>query len=107
MKGMILLITPSARIKECAATLQSGTGQPVDVAASLQEAGSRLREREYAAVIVDQFLVEAELREDVTAMLLSSDLALAVPGLPISAMEKLRSVHELACHLRTKLSGSE
>jgi hypothetical protein len=45
MKGMILLITPSARIKECAATLQSGTGQPVDVAASLQEAGSRLRER--------------------------------------------------------------
>jgi hypothetical protein len=61
MKGMIPLITSSARIKECAATLQSGTGEPVDVAASLQqEAGRRLRERAYATVTVDQFLVEVE-----------------------------------------------
>jgi hypothetical protein len=49
----------------------------------------------------------SELREDITAMLLSCDLALAVPGVPISAMEKLRSVHDLACHLRTKLGGCE
>ena len=162
---MILLITPSARIKECAHSLQSGTGRTVDVAATLQEASCKLREREYAAVIIDQFLVEAEpdesdqilqhmesafpvyvnfaisgidrvvrdtktalarrqreelvarrsaeraiwseLREDVTAMLLSCDLALAVPNVPTSALEKLRSVHDLACQIRTRLAGAE
>lgn len=165
MKDMILLITPSARIQECAHSLQSGTRRAVDIAATLQEAGSRLREREYAAVIVDQFLVEAEpdesdqmlqhlgsaipvyvnfaisgidrvvrdtktalarrqreelvarqsaeraiwseLREDVTAMLLSCDLALAVPNVPTPAVDKLRSVHDLACHIRTRLAASE
>ena len=60
---MILLITPSARIKECAQSLESATSHPVHTATSLQEAGSRLREQEYAAVIVDQFLVEAEADE--------------------------------------------
>jgi len=165
MKGMILLITPSARIRECAQSLQSGTGRAVEVAATLQEAGCKLREREYAAVVIDQFLVEAEpdesdqilqhlgsaipvyvnfaisgidrlvretktaltrrqreelvarrsaeraiwseLREDVTAMLLSCDLALAVPHVPTSAVEKLRSVHDLACQIRTRLAGAE
>ncbi len=163
--GMILLVTPSARIKECAHSLQSGTGRPVELAGTLQEAGCKLREREYAAVIIDQFLVEAEpdesdqtlqhlgsaipvyvnfaisgidrvvrdtktalarrkreelvarqsaeraiwseLREDVTAMLLSCDLALAVPNVPPPAVEKLRSVHDLACQIRTRLAGSE
>ena len=162
---MILLITPSARIKECAHSLQSGTGCSVEVAATLQEAGCRLREREYAAVVIDQFLVEAEpdegdqilqhlgsaipvyvhfaisgiervlretkaalarrqreelvarrsaeqaiwseLREDVTAMLLSCDLALAIPGVSGPAAEKLRSVHDLACQIRTRLAGAE
>ena len=165
MRDMILRITPSARIKECAHSLQSGTGSAVEVAASLQEAGCQLREREYAAVVVDQFLVEAEpdesdpilqhlgsaipvyvnfaisgidrvvretktalarrtreelvarqsaeraiwseLREDVTAMLLSCDLALAVPNVPTPAIEKLRSVHDLACQIRTRLAGGE
>ena len=60
---MILLITPSARIKQGAHSLQSGTGSAVEVAASLHEAGCQLREREYAAVVVDQFLVEAEPEE--------------------------------------------
>jgi hypothetical protein len=165
MKDMILLITPSARIQECAHSLQSGTGCAVDIAVTLQQAGSRLREREYAVVIIDQFLVEAEpdesdqilqhletaipvyvnfaisgidrvlrdtksalarrkreelvarqsaeraiwseLREDVTAMLLSCDLALAVPGMPPPVLDKLRSVHDLACQIRTRLAGSE
>jgi hypothetical protein len=165
MKDMILLITPSARIQECAHSLQSSTGRAVDIAATLQESGSRLREREYAVAIIDQFLVEAEpdesdqilqhlgtaipvyvnfaisgidrvvrdtktalarrqreelvarrsaeqaiwseLREDVTAMLLSCDLALAVPGMPTPALDKLRSVHDLACQIRTRLAVSE
>lgn len=165
MRGMVLLITPSARIKQCAHSLQSGIGLAVEVAVSLQEAGCRLREREYAAVVIDQFLVEAEpdesdqilqhlgsaipvyvnfaisgmdrvvrdtktalarrqreelvarqsaeraiwseLREDVTAMLLSCDLALAVPNVPTSAVEKLRSLHDLACQIRTRMAGAE
>src|ERR1700740_1569362 len=60
MRDVILLITPSAPIKECAHALQSGTGRAVEVAATLQEAGCKLREREYAAVVIDQSLVEAE-----------------------------------------------
>jgi len=165
MRGMILLITPSARIKECAQSLESATSHTVHTATTLQEAGSRLREQEYAAVIVDQFLVEAEadeserivqhfgtatpvyvnfaisgiqrvvrearaalarrqredqvarqsaeravwneLREDVTALLLSCDLALAVPGVPGPVAEKLRSVHERACHIRGRLGTPE
>lgn len=165
MKGMILLITPSARIKDCAQTLESATNHPVHTATSLQEAGSRLREQEYVAVVIDQFLLEAEpdeseqilqhietavpvylnfaisgiprvvretrtalarrqreeqvarqsaeravwneLKEDVTAMLLACDLALAVPDVPVPAAEKLRSVHDLAFHIRERLARLE
>lgn len=165
MKGMILLITPSARIKECAQTLESATNDPVHTATSLQEAGSRLREQEYVAVVIDQFLLEAEpdeseqilqhietavpvylnfaisgiprvvretrtalarrqreeqvarqsaeravwneLKEDVTAMLLACDLALAVPDVPVPAGQKLRSVHDLAFHIRERLARLE
>jgi hypothetical protein len=162
---MILLITPSARIKECAQSLESATNHSVHIATSLQEAGSRLREQEYAAVVIDQFLMEAEpdesepilqhietavpvylnfaitgiprvvretrtalarrqreehiarrsaeravwseLREDVTALLLACDLALGVPHVPVPAVEKLRSVHDLAFHIRERLAGLE
>ena len=165
MRGMILLITPSARIKECAQALESSTNHPVHTATSLQEAGSRLREQQYAAVVIDQFLLEAEpdeseqilqhietavpvylnfaisgiprvvretrtalarrqreeqvarqsaertvwneLKEDVTAMLLACDLALAVPDVPVPAAEKLRSVHDLAFHIRERLARLE
>lgn len=165
MKGMILLITPSARIKDCAQTLESATNHPVHTATSLQEAGSRLRAQEYVAVVIDQFLLEAEpdeseqilqhietavpvylnfaisgiprvvretrtalarrqreeqvarqsaeravwneLKEDVTAMLLACDLALAVPDVPVPAAEKLRSVHDLAFHIRERLTRLE
>jgi len=60
MKGMILLITPSVRGQECAGAVQAATGLPTQVACSLQEAASKLRGEEYSAVIIDQFLLEAE-----------------------------------------------
>jgi hypothetical protein len=41
----------------------------------------------------------SELKESVTAMLLSCDLAPAV--------EKIRSMHELACQIRAHLAASE
>jgi len=57
---MILLITPSARAQECAAALLTSTNLPTDVAPTLQAAVGKLREQEYAAVVLDQFLMEVE-----------------------------------------------
>lgn len=56
---MILLITPSARAQECALAIQQATTETVQIAASLQQATTQLRSSEYAAVVIDQFLVEA------------------------------------------------
>ena len=164
MKGMILLITPSVRSQECAQAIQAATGRPTHAASTLQEAGSKLREQEYLAVIIDQFLLEAEpddsdqmlqhlgtaipvyvnfaisgvervvreirtalsrrqreeqvarrsaeqamwseLKESVTALLLSCDLALSVPGVPTPAADKLRVMHDLACQIRERLGAS-
>lgn len=57
---MILLITPSARAQECAHAIQQATTENVQVASTLQQAATQLRGSEYAAVVIDQFLVEAE-----------------------------------------------
>lgn len=165
MKDMILLITPSVRGQECAQAVQAATGHPTYAASTLQEAGSKLREQEYTAVIIDQFLLEAEpddseqilqhlgtaipvyvnfaisgiervvreirtalsrrqreeqvarrsadqamwseLKESVTALLLSCDLALSVPGVPAPAADKLRGMHDIACQIRERLGVSE
>jgi hypothetical protein len=45
----------------------------------------------------------SELKESVTALLLSCDLALAIPGVPTPAAEKLRAMHDLACQIRQRL----
>jgi hypothetical protein len=161
---MILLITPSARSQECAKAVQTATGRPTYAVSTLQEAVSKLREEEYSAVIIDQFLLEAEpddseqmlqhlgmaspvyvnfaicgiervlreirttlsrrqreeqvarrsaeqaiwseLKESVTALLLSCDLALSVPGVPPPAADKLRAMHDLACDIRERLGAS-
>ena len=126
------------------------TGQPAHIAASLQDAAGKLRSEEYAAVVLDQFLLEAEpdeserilqhlgtsvpiytnfaiigvervlreirtallrrhreeqlarqsaaqalrneLKETVTAMLLSCDMALRVAGMPEAAAEQIRTI---------------
>lgn len=162
---MILLVTPSSRRQECAQAIQAATDQPCDVAATLAAAVSHLRAQDYSAVVVDQFLLEAEpdegdqmlqhlggafpvyvncaisgvervvrearsalrrrqreeqiarhsarqaiwsdLKENVTAMLLSCDLALAAPELTGSVAEKIRAVHDLAAQMRTRLEASE
>ena len=112
---MILLITPSARIKECAHSLQSDTGRTVNFAISgidrivrdTKTALARRQREELVARRSAERAIWSELREDVTAMLLSCDLALAVPNVPTSALEKLRSVHDLACQIRTRLAGAE
>jgi|SRR5450756_2352191 hypothetical protein len=158
---MILLVTPSERAPECAAALHEATGEGIVVAESLARAATLLRTECYLAVVLDQYLLEAEPHEaettlehlgtaipvqlnlaisgmerlvrevraavqrrqreelrarqaaigrlhselngTVTALLLSSELALETPGLPAAAAEKLQSVHELVKKLRRQL----
>jgi hypothetical protein len=45
----------------------------------------------------------SELKETVTALLLSCDLALSVPVVPKPAAEKIKVMHDLACEIRTRL----
>jgi hypothetical protein len=73
---MILLVTPSERGKDCAQVLQGATGHPTHVANTLQTAISSLRAEEYAAVVIDQFLLETEPDE---CDLVLRHLASAVP----------------------------
>jgi hypothetical protein len=57
---MILLITPSARAKDCAQALHEATSETMQMASSLRDAAVQLRAQEYSAVVVDQSLLEAE-----------------------------------------------
>ncbi len=162
---MILLVTPSERASECAAALHEATGEGVAVAESLPQAATLLRTECYLAVVLDQYLLEAEPHEaettlehlgtaipvqvnlgisgmerlvrevraavqrrqheevrarhaaigklqsemngTVTALLLSSELALETPGLPPAAAEKLESVHALVKRLRKQLETQD
>ena len=161
---MILLVTSSVRAGECAAALNQATGERVGVAESLARAATLLRAECYLAVVLDQYLFEAEpgaveatlahlgtampvqvnlgisgmerlvrevreavqrrereevgarkvvldrmhgeLNGTVTALLLSSELALGAPGLPAAANEKLQAVHELVQKLRRQLEAA-
>jgi len=47
-----------------------------------------------------------ELKDTVTAILLSCEMALQVPNLPGAAAIKMRSVCELAQEVRVKLDGA-
>ncbi len=49
--------------------------------------------------------LRTELNEAVTGILLSSELALANPGLPGTAAAKIRSVYELAMSIRERLGS--
>jgi hypothetical protein len=162
--SMILLITPSARGQECAATLKDATGEETHWAENLSQAVARLREQTYSAVVLDQFLMEnephesdqvlehlgtafpvyvnfavsgmerllrevrsalhrrkreetqarraveqqlrSEVCESLTAMLLSCELAMAVPEVPVSAAEKIRLIDNLARDMRLRLGAN-
>lgn len=59
-ESMILLITPTAKVQECANSIVEATDEKVQVAGSLRHAASQLRAQEYSAIVIDQSLVEAE-----------------------------------------------
>jgi len=52
-------------------------------------------------------LLHNELTGTITALLLSSELALETPALPSEAAERLLSVHDLVTKLRKQLEASE
>ena len=49
--------------------------------------------------------LHSELNGTVTALLLSTELALETEDLPLAALEKIQSVHELVMKLRRQLKG--
>ena len=59
---MILLVTTSARGRECAAALDCGTGHKTQVAATVPQALGHMQTAEYEVLAIDQSLLEADLR---------------------------------------------
>lgn len=70
-----------------------------EVRAALQRRQREELRARYAAI----GRLHSELNDTVTALLLSSELALGASGLPPAASEKLRLVHELVEKLRRQL----
>jgi hypothetical protein len=57
---MILLVTPSARVQDCAEVLAQAANEQVQIAGTLQQAITQLRRQEFSAAVIDQWLLEAE-----------------------------------------------
>ncbi|MGB7601586.1 MAG: hypothetical protein WBM24_14845 [Candidatus Sulfotelmatobacter sp.] len=99
---MILLITPSARGPECAATLNESTGNETHWAENLQQAMARLREQTYSAVVMDQFILENEPGES-DQVLEHLDTAFPVYiNFAVSGMERLVREVRSALHRRKR-----
>ncbi|HZR58585.1 MAG TPA: hypothetical protein VFA74_17075 [Terriglobales bacterium] len=99
---MILLITPSTKSQECARALSEATTETVNVAATLREAAAQLRAAEYSAVIVDQYLMEAEPDES-EIVLQHMDMAIPVyVNFAISGIERIVRELRAALHRRKK-----
>jgi len=65
----------------------------------------RKREEIQARQCVEQ-QIRSEMFESITALLLSCELAMAVPGIPSPAVEKIRVIDDLAHDLRQKLGAN-
>jgi len=65
----------------------------------------RKREETSARHAVEEQM-RSEMRETLTVMLLSCELAMAVPGVPVPAAEKIRAIDNLARELRVRLNAS-
>src|SRR5579864_8330198 len=63
----------------------------------------RRRREESAARLAVEDQMRSEMRETLTAMLLSCELAMSVPNVPAPAVEKIRSIDNLARELRLRL----
>jgi hypothetical protein len=99
---MILLITPATRAQDCAKAIEEATGEPVQVAATLQQAISHLRAAEYLAVVIDQSLVEGAPDESERVL---QHIEMATPvfvNFAISGIERVVRELRSALQRRTK-----
>ncbi len=72
----------------------------------IREVKNALRRNEEArlvAIRAAESLLRSEIRDAVTGILLSTQLALKVPELPIDAEQKMKSVCNLATQIRSRL----
>lgn len=162
---MILLIWSSDRAQDCARAIERAFQRQVRVVSDLQQACEHLQSEEYSAVLVDQWITEAEpgqadflfhhlgtaapvfvnfgisgverivrelraalnrrgretmlarhnarialrneLKDEVTALLLSCGIALSEPGLDETTLARLRMIDEVANKIKEKLTISE
>jgi hypothetical protein len=65
----------------------------------------RLREETSARRAVEEQM-RSGMRETLTLMPLSRELAMAVPGVPVPAVEKIRAIDNLARELRVQLNAA-
>src|SRR5262249_15762283 len=99
---MILLITPSAKLQQSPKDLGEASSEVMQVAPSLHQAAAQLRADEYSAVVLDQFLMEAEPEE---SELVLQHIGTAIPvyaNFAISGLDRI--VRELrgALHRRKR-----
>ncbi len=76
----------------------------------IREVRAALQRRQHEEVGARQAAIctlYSELNGTITALLLSSELALETAGLPAAAAEKLQSVHELVKKLRRQLESAD
>ena len=98
---MILLVTASSRAKECAAALEQGTGHKTQVAGSVPQAVTKLRNAEYETLAIDQSLLEADFPA------LDTLLNHAGTALPIYVNLSLHSVERVVHEAQVALRLSE
>jgi hypothetical protein len=75
------------------------------IARELRLALRRHRESRMIAIRAAESLLRSEIRDAVTGILLSTQLAMRTPEMPTDAMEKLTSVCQLANNIRTRLES--
>lgn len=93
-----------------------GTAIPIQVnlaisggarlAREVRAAVQRRQREEVAARRAAVSTLHCELNGTMTALLLSYELALAAPGLPVAATEKIESAHSLVRKLRSQLEST-
>jgi hypothetical protein len=91
----------------------TGMGVPVYVNLAICSADRMVREVKNAlrrhdearmvAIRAAESLLRSEIRDAVTGILLTTELALKIPELPVDAEEKMKSVCHLASQIRSRL----
>ena len=100
--AMLLVITPSAKARGCAQTIQQVTSEETHVAATLSQALAQLRAQEYVAVLIDQAFLETE---PVESDMVLEHIGTAIPvhvNFAISGMDRVVRDLRAALHRHKK-----